>query len=91
MGIGLDGSPPDLREQLPKTLPTLKSGADRQRIHKKTDQRLEARVAAAPQRNPDREILLMRVTVEQQRHHGEQAHVHGDGFGPAEIFERGEK
>ena len=71
MGIGLDGSPPDLREQLPKTLPTLESGADRQRIHKKTDQRLEARVAAAPQRNPDREILLMRVTVEQQRHHGE--------------------
>ena len=48
-------------------------------------------MAAAPQRNPDREIFLMRVTVEQQRHHGEQAHVHGDGFGPTEIFERGEK
>ena len=75
IGVGFDRGRADLREQLPEALPTLETHADRQRVDEEPHQVLELRMVAAPHGNTDREVFLLRMTVQHHRHGGEQPHV----------------
>src|SRR5215510_7904079 len=78
---------PHAFQQLPKTRPPRKIGAQYQRVNKESDERYGFRAVAVCNGRTDEDVFLARMTVEQNVECGHERHKQSDIVLVAQLFQ----